>query len=173
MGCVRSSEERSLAVWGLGFSSFQREKEKGGVWDGKYGAANPHIHSALSTLKIHSHSRNNQHLPLPTCVNPFLPPSPCADEPLPLTTSQRRRTLPAFTQRRRTLRPSTSSRTAPADTIVAEPAPPPPPPIALFLASRRRGQHPPPSHRVKVRYRASNSGWIALRSLAVLLEKAP
>ncbi|QHO58918.1 uncharacterized protein DS421_3g94680 [Arachis hypogaea] len=82
-------------------------------------------------------------------MNPFLPPSPCADEPLPLTTSQCRRTLPAFTQHRRTLRPSTSSRTAPANTIVTEPAPPPPPPTASFLALQRRGQHPPPSHRVK------------------------
>ncbi|XP_052117711.1 uncharacterized protein LOC127747640 [Arachis duranensis] len=106
-----------------------------------------------------------------TCVNPFLPPSPCTDEPLPLPTSQRRRTLPAFAQRRRTLRPSTSSRIAPANTIVAEPAPPPPP-TASFLASRR--QHHPATHSIvsglaetrtapatqppsQVRYRASNS----------------
>ncbi|QHO27436.1 uncharacterized protein DS421_7g208020 [Arachis hypogaea] len=29
-------------------------------------------------------------------MNPFLPPPPCADEPLPLTPSQRCRTLPFF-----------------------------------------------------------------------------
>ncbi|XP_025664079.1 uncharacterized protein [Arachis hypogaea] len=54
------------------------------------------IGSPASRQPSHSlcalYSRN----PLPTCVNRFLPPSPCADEPLPLTTSQRRRTLPVF-----------------------------------------------------------------------------
>ncbi|RYR47050.1 hypothetical protein Ahy_A07g032959 [Arachis hypogaea] len=40
----------------------------------------------------------DQHLPLPlpTCVNAFVSPPPSANEPLPLTTSQRCRTLPVF-----------------------------------------------------------------------------